>query len=86
MEFPYSGQHDTPTRHLRPPNKIPSARMSSIILRQIGSKGNFLRTPQRLLGIDKSTSSSPPSESKALFLKTLLTYVIELGDIELMFS
>lgn len=83
MEFPYSGQHDTPIRHFMP-RKIPSAGRSSILLRQIGPKGNFKKTPQILLGIDKSISS--PSESKTLFLKTLLTYIIKLGDIELMFN
>ena len=62
MEFPYSEQHDTPTRHLMPPSKIPSARRSSILLRQIGPKGNFQNIPKTLLGIDKSISF-PPSES-----------------------
>lgn len=72
MEFPYSREHDNPTGHLMPPNKILSARTSSILLSQIGPKG-YQKTPQTLVGIAKSISYSPQSESKALFLKTLLS-------------
>lgn len=76
--------YKAPTRHFLPPNAVSGARNELHVI-EILAKGAY-GNPQMTQVVAKAVSCSPQIGDKALSLKTMLTYLIENGVVELLFN
>lgn len=81
MESPNNRGGKAPIRHLLLPTQISHSRSESHLI-ELLAKG-LHKKPQTSLSIAKATGCSPQTNGKALLLKTMPTYLIEYGEVEL---
>lgn len=84
MESPNKSGDTAPTQHLMLPSETSSARNWLCLIESLAKE--VLWNPQTSQAISKVFSFSPQPDDKILSLKTILSYVIEHREIEMVLT